>query len=448
MVTWRPVVLAAFLGLGVAPAFAQVSTLGDLVIVQDPQGALISGMAPQMTFCAGAFNAMRLALADQYDGIFAFTTYEGWTEMQNTWQGMPVRVAASGIGRGNTAGELISMPVTYDSQKLSQCVFMGTLGMVQGMFGLPPTEPLPADPDAPTKTMGVADGLTGLEMLGHEYGHHWLLGVEFDLGDGAGPRHFIRGFDEGEVNQHYSAYAGSGSVMYGDCITELGNGKYRAEGCPRKFNHIDQYLMGLRAPEEVDPMLLLDDGTGQGSAAGPQPIGSSTTYSGMTRYDVGADDLIRAMGPRVPAAGAAQRCWKVAFVVVLGPGQTQIPTAMQQKVEAYRSRFGAWFNAATDGRGMMETRLGFQCPVETGTDAGVETDGGAELDAGEDAGAADAGEGGPGCVGSACAEEAKDAGVSDETTKLRPGCGCSSGALPGVALLALLALLGRRRAVG
>lgn len=484
----RHVVLAV--SLAASAAFAQVSVVGDIVVVQDPNGDLtnlVAGMnpgaivpSPQEQFCRAAYNQLRTILPDDYDGIISFTTSEALSDINNVWQGSPVRSDGSGYGRANSP-----WVNTYNGQQIGQCVFMGTLGKTAPFVpGFPPgPEALPADPDARwSPSLGIplpgVSSLTGIEMLGHEYGHHWLMGIEFDQNDGRGRQSFIRAYTnndpeggtQGSPNQHYSHLADSRSVMYGECITDLGNGSFSIGGCARKYSHIDQYLMGLRAASEVTPMMVLEDpaspGQGVDSIALPSNA-TPTTVSGLTRHDISADEIIRAMGGRIPGAPNAKSCWRVAFVVVLAPGQTTVPTAMLQKVERYRARWGPWFNFATDGRGTMDTRVyGNGCvatPPDGGVvipDAGVDA-GQPDVDAGQpevDAGAVDAGEpevdAGPGETIDAGLEPedagAPDAGpskwdtyVPSDTGKIRPGCGC--GATGGLEVFALLALLGLAR---
>jgi hypothetical protein len=484
-----------------ATALGQVSIVNDLVVVQDPGGGIngLVGMnnmsifpSKQEQFCRAAFNAARQGgLADNFDGIFSFTTSEALSDIDNVWQGPPVRQTATNIGRNgpflNTA--------SYNSQKLSQCVFMGTLGRTGSFFpGLPAgPEAIPADPDAAwAPSLGIpipgVQSLSGIEMFGHEYGHHWLNGVEFDQNDGRGRQHFIRGFNEGNneggqmgfPNQHYSHMADSRSVMYGECITDLGNGSFRFEGCQRKYSHLDQYLMGVRGACEVSPMMVLEDPANPGKGSDVIAMGrtsSGLTRTGLTRHDVTIEEIQRAMGVRSPAYPNAPRCWRVAFVVVLAPGQTTVPPAMLAKVERYRQRWSQWFTNATDGRGTMRTNvIGPGCPVQVpiadpcNPDAGVRwPDGGVYVpdDAGvieePDAGAEepDAGaiepDAGPVVVDAGSAEPDAgptgtpgDAGVDPgeclncDLTKIRPGCGCGA-ADASLLLAALGVLLARRR---
>lgn len=476
----RIVVIAA-LALSFS-AKAQVSIVNDIVVVQDPGGRLNSlvGLdnmsifpSKQEQFCREAFNTARLGgLADNFDGIFSFTTSETLTDLDNVWQGPPVRFTARNIGRD---GPFLTTS-TYSSQKLSQCAFMGTLGRTASLFGGPGPEALPANPDSPwSPSLGIQIGssLSGIEMLGHEYGHHWLNGVEFDQNDGRGRQHFIRAFggangengEMGRPNQHYSHLADSRSVMYGECITDLGNGSFRFEGCDRKYSHIDQYLMGLRGSCEVSPMMVLEDpaSPGQGvDSVSMSKTSSGMTKNGLTRHDITADEIIRAMGRRSPAYPQAPRCWRVAFVVVLAPGQTTVPPTMLAKVERYRQRWSQWFFNATDGRGEMRSNvIGAGCPAQLpiadpcDADAGVrwpdggvyvpddagvvEEDAGVEVDAGVDAGIVEL-DAGP--------TPERDGGVPEclncETTKIRTGCGCQSADVLASALIGLVWLVRRR----
>lgn len=471
-----------------ATAMAQVSFNGDIVVVQDTSGAitdLVASMgspvifpSPQEQFCRAAYNAARAGgLADEFDGIISFSTSEELTDISNVWQGSPVRSDGSGYARANS-------PVmnTYTSSRISQCVFMGTLGRTKAFIpGFPTSEALPANPDSAWRpSLGIQlpiDSLTGIEMLGHEYGHHWLLGVEFDQNDGRGRQHFIRGFNEGNpdngspgyANQHYSLWADSRSVMYGSCITDNGNGTFRLAGCQRKYSQIDQYLMGLRASTDVAPMMVLENPSdpGKGVDSLPPATNASPTTVTATRHDITADEIVRAMGARIPAVPNARTCWRVAFVVVLKPGETTVPPAMLTKINAYRARWSPWFSFATDGRGTMDTRINGNGCFIPGTDAGVHV-----VDAGvaiPDAGQPDAGtvvpdagmeevdagiieeiDAGPQPVGGGSAATGGGGGSvyvepGSTTKKVVDGCGCSAGTEPLSALAFLGLLLVRRR---
>jgi hypothetical protein len=432
-------------------ALAATFGVGDVAIVEDTSGSIhadvdvmnglmLSLMAPGGQFCRDTAKLFLPTFGDQYDGILTFTP-KLLDDLSNVQQGQPVRWWEQGIGE---------MPFDWRSQfgspsKLGQCVFMGSLPK------------LPAQPDGPALTLlGLPLGITGTELMGHEYGHHWLNWTYFDKNDGKGQQDLLRGYDDtscqedpqcsGSLNGHYAYYVDSHSVMYGNFITDHGNGTFSVTGGPRKYGELDQYLMGLRAPTEVSPLMALDDGSHHGSLAGAHPNdGTSDTVMGMTRVDVGIDDIIRALGPRSPAYPNTQSCWRVAFVLVVPPGETYKPADVA-KVDAYRRRFQDWFNWATDGRGTMDARLnGNGCIAYATPDAGTVLP---PFDAGTPDG--DAG----------LPMETVDAGPIDDTpltpmnmppvaqmpddiAKLKPRCGCTS--VEGTVLVGVLALLRRRR---
>jgi hypothetical protein len=445
--------------LGSTLAWASVFGVNDVAIVEDTSGTIhadvaldsmqIGLMAPGGMFCRDTAKLFLPVFGDQYDGILTFTPAM-LDDIMNVQQGQPVRWTDQGIGE---------MPFDWGSQfnspaKLSQCVFMGSLPK------------LPASPDGQATTLlNLPLGITGVELMGHEYGHHWLNWTLFDQNNGLGKEDLLRGFDDsscqgapmctGNLNGHYAYYVDSHSVMYGNFITDNGNGTFTLTGGTRKYGELDQYLMGLRDPSEVSPLMALDDGTHHGSPAGAQvSTAAPTTVMNMTRVDVKIDDVIRALGPRSPAYPNAQSCWRVAFVLVVPQGQSY-QTADVMKIEAYRQRFEDWFNQATDGRGTMDARLAgngcisrTQPPMDAGT--APEQDAGTTPD--DDAGVVEMMPGDAGTV----MTMPPDAGPMDDTppmksmtmppddiTQLKPRCGCGAGA--GAPLILLLLALRRRR---
>lgn len=447
-------------------AQAGVFGVGNVAIVEDSsnlahanvdidnmQFALLSSGG---RFCRDSVKQFLPVFGDNYDGVFTFTPAM-LDDLMNVQQGQPVRWSDQGIGAN---------PFDWGSQfgsaaKLSQCVFMGSLPK------------LPASPDGPaTVLFGLPLGITGVELLGHEYGHHWMTWVSFDKNDGRGPQDMLRGYDDsqcmgmtpcaGAVNGHYGYHVNSHSVMYGNFITDNMNGTFSLTGGDRKYGELDQYLMGLRGPSEVSPVMILDDGSHHSSQAGPHGKSGTDTISNMSRIDVNVADIVRVHGPRVPAYPNAQNCWRVAFILTVPPGQTYRPADVA-KVEAYRQRWEQWFDFATDGRGTMDTRLvGNGClrtpPVVT-PDAGMPV-------VEEDAGVVE-----PVDAGTPVEELPGDGGMmmppddmpmlpvmmphvptkeetrkDIDTVKLKDGCSCNAGPEAMVLMAAVGLLLRRRRA--
>jgi len=336
---------------------ASAQDVGDVAVLQDTTGQVHTPAgfeALQSWFCKAAARKFYETHGDVYDGVVTFTTRQ-LNDVENVQQGTPVRGTAQGIGRDGW--QYLYGPSAYGSAgRLAQCVFMGALGK------------LPDSPEGPaTALFGLPLGLTGMELLGHEYGHHWLFSVNYDKADGAGPRDLLRGYSDNAEdpsasypNNHYNAYSDSQSVMYGNFLQSGppggGAGSYTFTGGVRGYGALDQYLMGLRSACEVPPLLAVDDGSGHGSDAVSTPRNQSISVNG-TGVEVTIDDVVRANGARVPDALASQKCWRVAFVLV-ADGNTPPTAAQVAKVDAYRSQFRTWFAQATGGRGSVDTRLG------------------------------------------------------------------------------------------
>lgn len=441
-------------------ASAVTGHFGDVAVIEDVTGAIHDqeGFWGPDQLCRETAKIFYLCHADAYDGFVVFTTQD-LDMLHNVQQGTPVKVDFDGVGytKYDWTGKYGS------AGRLSQCVSMTSI------------DGLPDDPDAEYKGgfFGLGFGVTGIELLGHEYGHHWLMGAEYDLGLGDGPQTDLRGYENDSANLHYSAKTNSHSVMYGNFITDNGDGTFESCGGDRKYNELDQYLMGLRSPDEVSPIFLVSDGTGEGDPAVGTPKGKCNTIEG-TRVDVTVDDVIRALGPRVPAAAEAPHAWHVGFILVSPAGTS--PTAAQiQKVDAYRRRWEAFFSWATDGRGTMTTELTPNLCVGGDTDGGTPDAGPADagpIDAGpvdagpQDAGLVDAGtpDAGPvdaGLPDAGAAADAGDAycqifgcdagspdGGADIDTIGTVGCDCDTtggpAALWPLALVAVAALRRRR----
>lgn len=437
-------------------ALAQAGIVnGEVVVVADTNGAahtnsnLVAGLGS--TLCAFAARGVAYAKPDVFDVVVAFTTHP-LTGGVLTNDATPKATIVRASGTGYTWGSplIVLQPSEFGSAaQLSHCVFMG------------PVQNLPANPDDdfrqpafPTGTM--PSGTTGIEVLGHELGHHWLVQSAYDTGDGLRAMHRSDAREPADgledrvsmAQLHWSHLADTQSVMYGNFITPLGNGQFKLEGGARKYGPMDQYFMGLRAPEETPPLLVINDGSQMGLIGTPLRRGESTTVSG-TAVNVSVADFVRAQGVRAPAFPNAKRCFRLAFVLVTQQGTTATADQLAL-VDAYRRRFEGWFSFATDGRANAVTSLDVfePCPEPPlGMDGGVvePVDAGVEVDAGvteqPDAGApsSDAG----------ILPGNNDAGTTTEpgtdTTKFKPGCECDS--VPAGALLLTLLLTSRRRKV-
>ena len=109
----------------------------------------------------------------------------------------------------------------------------------------------------------------------------------------------------GRQRAHWSFFTDSdGSVMEGNEIEDLGGGVFRTASATEKYSRLDLYAMGLATEAEVPRWFYVD-----------APISSRDRESGPvagsfingTRRDVLIQDVIDALGPRLPSAADAPR---------------------------------------------------------------------------------------------------------------------------------------------
>jgi hypothetical protein len=111
----------------------------------------------------------------------------------------------------------------------------------------------------------------------------------------------------------------------------------------------DLYLMGLAAPEEVPPWFYLA-GTNLAREYWP---GEGAVAEGV-RHDVTIGQVTSVHGKRSPSAAISDRRFRVLFVLVTEAGQ-DATEAEVAKVNEWRAVMERNFEAATGGRGMLDT---------------------------------------------------------------------------------------------
>ncbi len=299
---------------------------------------------------------------DLFDFMVVYTTF---TPSMNMQQGLPIAYTVTGINReGSFTG-------------YGPASKWGSAGRLIGGTRMCHIDQYPDDPD--TNMPFPLGGMTSVELLAHEFSHYWLAAMDFKKEGETENNTGLRGYESESANQHWNHYYSSGpSVEYGSHIVDNGDGSFTFNpATPRKYSEFDQYILGLRAPEEVAPLFFLcnyDDITTcskEGSPSMPTPhTGSSDTISNMYKHEVTIEDVIRAMGPRVPAAADAPKHWNVAFVIINQPGIDPFPLQLE-KLDTLRVRFQEWFEWATDGRGTICTELDGDCGNVEPTDDDV-----------------------------------------------------------------------------
>jgi hypothetical protein len=193
----------------------------------------------------------------------------------------------------------------------------------------------------------------GFEILGHEVEHRWLARLRFRDAQGASSTALL-----GRGLAHWSFFMHSdASDVEGNRIADLGD-HFETVDFARGYSALDQYAMGLRPPEEVPPFFYVDapdnfrPDRGYKAASGPE---AGVSFTGVRR-NVTIQDVIAAMGPRIPDAAHAPRLLRQAFVLVSDRTAPATP-ARQQALARIRARFEQYYRDATGGRGAVDSQL-------------------------------------------------------------------------------------------
>ena len=193
----------------------------------------------------------------------------------------------------------------------------------------------------------------GFEILGHEVGHRWLARLSF-LRDGQ-----LSGGLLGRGAVHWSFFADTdASVLEGNDIEERGAARFETVDIARGYSALDQYAMGFRSPAEVAPFFFVESpddfrpNRGYKASSGPE---AGVSFTGVRR-DVRIEDVIGAMGPRVPPAEKAPRLLRQAFILVADATAAATPERLAA-LARIRSRFEPWYHEATGGRAAVDSTL-------------------------------------------------------------------------------------------
>lgn len=202
-------------------------------------------------------------------------------------------------------------------------------------------------------------------ILGQEVGHRW--GAFMHFSDGGVLSHELLGRDI----SHWSYYVDSGgSPLEGNRWLQDGSRFTLERVDVSRFSPLDQYAMGVRSPQEVEPTLLIRSPDpapctedkqnarvyGRCSTNASTPPGTGIrVVNGATRM-VTVDEVIAAEGPRQPVFGAAPRRVYIAFALIETQEEHATDLEMAQ-LDQLRHGFARYFYDATDRRMRAITTL-------------------------------------------------------------------------------------------
>ena len=263
---------------------------------------------------------------DSYDYIFFFNALHLYINNGSI-------VAFEDTVRNSVAG--------YGLGKIDDGTIFGSPRRLQAVMNMGPMEQYPGDPYAPMPAR-AGTGDTGLSVLGHEAGHRFLAWTS--VVDGAGTPVMW-----GRSNAHWSFnFNSEASVDEGNRIRDNGVGvlrRFTTVATVEGYSPLDQYLFGLRAPEEVPTVFAVVDGDGPANASAPH---TGVGFNGR-RFDISIDDVIAVAGPRVPDSKVAQRNYRFAFVLVQS-ASGPLPSDLLALAARYRAEWASYWLTITGGR--------------------------------------------------------------------------------------------------
>ncbi len=303
------------------------------------------------------FRPQRTAIAEwfpdaapQFDSFsFAFRFFQNFKDVYDqliVWYDF-----ASTVGTNQVLGR--AFPLKANVQGIGDgfggfAGLLGSRGRLESFVEIAGSiRDFPDDPDAPANIAGESK----MSLTAHEVGHRWLSRLHFRDGAETSNRLLGRG------QAHWSFFMDSdASVMEGNEIQDNGDGTFLTLGpTASRYSALDQYAMGLIPPQAVPPFFYVE-----GANAGEILSAESNPRAGVTitgtRRDLTIDDVIAAEGERLPRSADAPKVFKLAFILVGGPG-SEVPQASIDKLDRYRRRFQSYFEEATSGNGQVITRL-------------------------------------------------------------------------------------------
>jgi hypothetical protein len=228
--------------------------------------------------------------------------------------------------------------------------YFGSHGQLQSYLSM---NQLAAFPDNPDQIFfGTNSTIT---ILGQETGHRWLAYVPF-LNNGSVSKEIL-----GRDQDHWSFFFNSeASVMEGNLIRDNGDGSFTTIESTRRYSTLDQYLMGLRPADQVNPFFLVTNVSGTRRNAASAPA-EGVTFRG-NRLNLSVSDIIAAAGTRVPSVEAAPKVFRQAFVLLIRQGNSPNDSDLN-KVSQIKTRWEQFYTQATDGLGLIDSRLYGEVPA-------------------------------------------------------------------------------------
>lgn len=199
---------------------------------------------------------------------------------------------------------------------------------------------------------------SAITIVCHEQGHLWLSYIHFDADNQ------VKDDLLGRDNSHWSFLAdtrtsadgGYSSLMEGNSWRDSGAGIFTTvESAVNYFTPLDQYLMGLRAPNEVGdiPYLVTDPQLKEFLHEKSPAAGFSMS---AVRKTTSVAQIVKREGQRIPDVTTSPKVFRIAFILLTEQGTTA-SAAELGKITSYRNALVRYFSTATEGRGSLDATL-------------------------------------------------------------------------------------------
>ncbi len=323
---------------------AQQTTLGALAEIFSPTSDLDIATAAQRFY---------LNHDDNYDYLVLFNNLSLMAGSNAFAYESNVRNEVLGIG-----GLLLDNPL------LDYGLQFGSRQRLASFLNMGPLSNYPSDPTQ--KILGLGENNT-LSVMGQEAGHRFLAYVQVIDPVSSLPSRELLGRDFAHWSFFYNSEA---SVVEGNRIEDRGSGvtpRFLTVEAVTHYSPLDQYIMGLRAPEEVPPSFVVVNSSAPFSPSSPPAVGVS--FNGERR-NIPLDLIVAAEGPRIPESAVSQKRFTFAFALLVRDGTTPSPQEIE-KLETIRTQWQAFFEQAVDHRATADTSLTRMLQLSTWPAAGV-----------------------------------------------------------------------------
>lgn len=209
----------------------------------------------------------------------------------------------------------------------------------------------------------------------HELGHRWINHLSLPPLEVAVPHWPLSDLAQGIMGWG-QGIGGQGLHFHFDLVPSGADYLLVANSEPPVYSDLSLYLMGLVAPSDVGPHFVFDD-QAQTPSAGGALAGPVTT--------VGVNDVISALGPRVPDETTSQKKFRIATILVSREGL--VPQEMMRLYDHFAARaeeeqpveysdgFSKGqanpFHVATGNRAWLDMRILHSVLVDASRDGGV-----------------------------------------------------------------------------